>query len=655
MKNVKITARLASVLTISIFLLSLLVVNTIISAPAVADGPLLVKQQTFLAENSFPKAQTTQATTFPYNTFNSADFFFPPYNSMGDRYGVGLATAIDFSELNAGWYVNWAASKNPIHPGGAVLARTIMLIVHDTGGNMCPPRNGPYPASQLSQVTPTLTGTALIDNVNLNPGALWLIGNEPDGVFNTNPIEPDLYAELYHYFYTTIKAADPTAKLAIGAVIQASPLRLNYLDQVLAAYQSKYGESLPVDVMNVHLYRLGESPHCSSGAGIPPSAGTQTPWDDNWAIDVSLNRTYLENSLRDFRQWMADNGYRNMPLIISEFGVLPPFGFGDPGSGYDDPNTEPSFFDDMTNIFMTATDPNTGYAADGNRLVQFWAWFSTYTDQYGGDLYTDLTGNSLTLVGTKFKDKVSAQHQPYYDLQILPVHSLATSTNIISLTNHYRNWGSDTVPGVSLQVALMNGSTAQTATVATTAIGDLQRRNLDPIGELISTWELSSATVLTDSIPYTIVVKINPDTDDVQPQNNVFTHTISWHAFADLAITNVQFSTGNRFIFTKPTIVTATITVQNMGESATATATLQSAANGPSGGTTVINSNATVPALLPGETQTVTATFEINQPGIYSFTSDLSGNIAPVELISNNQFQATITAAFAVYLPLVLK
>lgn len=654
--NTKIISQLARVLVSAGLLLVILDISGFFLSVAKADGPDFYKHQVFLPKNGTQQIQTLQPPSgFPYNTFNSADFFFPPYQSANDRYGLGQATAINFSELNAGWYVNWAAPINPVHPSGAVLARTIMLIVHDTGGNMCPPRNGPYPASQLSQVTPTLTGTALIDNVQLNPGALWLIGNEPDGVFNTNPIEPGLYAQLYHYFYTTIKNADPTAKIAIGAVIQASPLRLNYLDQVLAAYQSQYGESLPVDVMNVHLYRLGESPHCSSGAGLPPSHGTQAPWEDNWAVDVSLNRTYLENSLRDFRQWMADNGYRNMPLIISEFGVLPPFGFGDPGSGYDDPNTEPSFFDDMTNIFMTATDSNTGYPADGNKLVQFWAWFSTYSGQYGGDLYADSSGSALTLVGTKFRDKVAAQNQPYYDLQILPVNHFITTTNSMTLTNYYRNWGNDTVTGPSIRVALIDSLSAQTATVSTVEIEDLQKRYLDPIGELVSTWKISSSTTLTDSVPYTIVVNINPDEDDVNPQNNVFTRTVMWHTFADLAITGVQFSSGNRFIFNAPTIVTATVTVQNLGGSATSTATLQSAVNGPVGGTTVFGTNATIPALMPGDTQIVTTTFEIDQPGTYNFTADLSGNIAPVELISNNQYKKSITAAFAIYLPLVLK
>ena len=57
----------------------------------------------------------------------------------------------------------------------------------------------------MNQVTASYTGTALIDNVVHNPGALWLIGNEFDARYNGSPIQAELYAELYHYFYTTIK------------------------------------------------------------------------------------------------------------------------------------------------------------------------------------------------------------------------------------------------------------------------------------------------------------------------------------------------------------------------------------------------------------------------------------------------------------------
>ena len=42
----------------------------------------------------------------------------------------------------------------------------------------------------------------------------------------------------YHELYTLIKGADPTARLAIGGVIQATPLRLEYLTKVWNEYRA---------------------------------------------------------------------------------------------------------------------------------------------------------------------------------------------------------------------------------------------------------------------------------------------------------------------------------------------------------------------------------------------------------------------------------
>jgi hypothetical protein len=63
---------------------------------------------------------------------------------------------------------------------------------------------------------------------------------------------PELYAHACYELHHLIKNADPTALVAIGGVVQPTPLRLEYLDEVLAEYQGRHGMMTPVDVWNIH-------------------------------------------------------------------------------------------------------------------------------------------------------------------------------------------------------------------------------------------------------------------------------------------------------------------------------------------------------------------------------------------------------------------
>ena len=89
------------------------------------------------------------------------------------------------------------------------------------------------------------------------PGRTWLIGNEPDVRWQDN-VKAEDYAVAYHNAYTAIKGADITTEVAIGGISQVTPIRLRYLDQIWAAYQTKYGEAMPVDVWNIHAFVLRE-------------------------------------------------------------------------------------------------------------------------------------------------------------------------------------------------------------------------------------------------------------------------------------------------------------------------------------------------------------------------------------------------------------
>ena len=93
--------------------------------------------------------------------------------------------------------------------------------------------------------------------------------NEPDRVTWQEDATSVQYVAAYHQAYETLKQADPASVVAVGGIVQPTPLRLRCLDAVLAAYQQLYGVSLPADTWHIHKYVLREE-RGSWGAEIPP-------------------------------------------------------------------------------------------------------------------------------------------------------------------------------------------------------------------------------------------------------------------------------------------------------------------------------------------------------------------------------------------------
>lgn len=326
---------------------------------------------------------------------------FPPYNN--GRFGFGFTGTgggpenYNIAMLNAGWYWDWGATSASRIPPLEYM-RTIRLK---------PVKSG---STQIGY-TATPTGTTLLARIAAQPGATWLIGNEPDCV-NMDNMRSEWYARAYHDLYITIKAADPTAQVAAGSIVQPTLQRFMYLDRVLATYQEEYGEPLPADMWATHSYILCENCYPEKAPGEPfawgacyvpdwPSSTSSKPYAtfysvyDHWDIDVFAQRMVA------MRQWMYDNGYRNHPLIITEYGIL----FYDTlvysGDVYNAKNREFMYagFDWM----QSAHDPLLGYASDDRRLVQRWAWFSLdHNDWYmGGPLFDD-SSHQPTALGTAF-------------------------------------------------------------------------------------------------------------------------------------------------------------------------------------------------------------------------------------------------------------
>lgn len=201
------------------------------------------------------------------------------------------------------------------------------------------------------------------------PGSFWLIGNEPDVRWQDN-VTADRYAEQYHDIYRFIKEYDPSAQVAAGGIALPTPLRLRYLDDVLAHYEATYGEPMPVDLWHIHTFTLREELD-SWGIGIPPgmddTAGRLYEIEDHGDIEL------LKSHVVVFREWMAANGYADTPLAITEFGILLPEDYGFPVEFVGD------YLREAVDYFRTATG-ETGMAGDDRRLVQYWFWYSLYDE-----------------------------------------------------------------------------------------------------------------------------------------------------------------------------------------------------------------------------------------------------------------------------------
>jgi len=345
--------------------------STPIASAAVSSGATATPH----AATTVPPVPTATAVTDHASRFTYQNRF---------RWGVGVAigpiSRYNIDPLRLGWYLDWQARADPPRPGGLEYVQMVRL------------KDG-----VLRPDAETLAAIA-----RANPGSLWLVGNEPDVKWQDN-VEPAAYARLYHQAYTAIKGADPTARVAIGGVSQPTPLRMRYLEAVLAAYREQFGAAMPVDVWNVHNFILREE-RGSWGVDIPPGLP-----DDRgilYEIDDSGNLEAFRRQIWDFRRWMAAQGYGGWPLIVSEYGIPMPEDYGFP------PERVVAFLRGTFDFFLTAADPALGDPADGYRLVQRWCWYSLDDTTYPtGRLFDPQTG-AMTAVGEGWAEYVMRLMSP---------------------------------------------------------------------------------------------------------------------------------------------------------------------------------------------------------------------------------------------------
>ncbi len=387
--------------------------------------------------------------------------------------GGSLIRYPDIRTLNAGWYTNWGVSSNPQRPAGIEYVQLIRIhqklscaIGTTADRNICPYVGNNVDNYQYEYWPNKATIEAA---ARANPGTLWVIGNEPDRVDwvggNQNEMLPELYARVYHDLRTMIRAVDPTAKFAIGGIIQFTPLREAYLNIVWDTYQARYNEPMPVDYWNTHNFigsetctmshspRWGMNELTCYGMGIPPGF----EWTGNaheyrskltgelvkasyvGRDNLHIDRTVFAQQIRNFRKWMAEKGQADKPLYVTEYGVLyttlcpvgaavprdkciagynsekgKNLGNGITSPGYvelDDAQAVADFMVWTFDFFADTVDTNLT-SHDGGRLVQRWLWYSLDTPMnYGFNVHSTLYDSGtrqLTTAGRAFRDYTAA-------------------------------------------------------------------------------------------------------------------------------------------------------------------------------------------------------------------------------------------------------
>lgn len=387
----------------------------------------------------------------PFDVDTTSEYSLSEDSSQADtmlcRFGVNAPHGLrDYpvDELRMSWYQNYVTRLNPERPNGMDFIQTIRLS--QTGADS-------YGVVPSTAVISQIAGS--------NPGAAWFVGNEPDRKFYQDDVEPHVYAKAYHDLYMVIKAADPTARVFAGSIVQPTPLRLMYLDKILNAYSDKYHKAMPVDGWSIHNFVLNEA-SCVAfpasdcwGADIPPgidaTEGLRVDVQDNDNLELFIEQ------VERFRHWMWINGYRDTPLYLSEYGVLMP-----ENAGFNPDFTTERVSQFMRSTFdymLTATHNEQGYPPDGNRLVQRFSWFSTDYTAFNGTLF-DADSRGFTGLGLAYKEYTNAIQETVDFLPVrlmTPVVPLYDGKPItFTLTAQIANSGNGLAPQ-SVQVRFYDG------------------------------------------------------------------------------------------------------------------------------------------------------------------------------------------------------
>jgi len=99
--------------------------------------------------------------------------------------------------------------------------------------------------------------------IQANPGQVWIIGNEPNLLLSEggSQLSYQEYAELFYEASALIRAADPTAQIALadvggGRFYEGCALDAPYtwLQNAIMNHKNRYGVPMAIDIWTIHVY-----------------------------------------------------------------------------------------------------------------------------------------------------------------------------------------------------------------------------------------------------------------------------------------------------------------------------------------------------------------------------------------------------------------
>jgi hypothetical protein len=315
------------------------------------------------------------------------------------RFGISApkgANSYDLTSLGVGAFLDWRSARPASLPVNINYIHVLNVGDDDIANTL----------------------STLPDQLADHPGAVWIIGNEPDAeVTYQDHITAEVYAQRYHQLAKMIRETDSSARIGFGPVIMPTPIRQHYLELALARLGQLTNNNPHglIDIFTVHSFLLNEQPLFENGVPVSWGAGVPLGYDPaTWPAPETIiiggenDETWKTHSIdifrsriTNFRAWMKTKGFQDRPLWITEYGSL----FPSVGNIYLTVPEEDtiSYMRATFDFLLTAKNDQTGYATDDHRLVQHFVWYSLNDDRwrFGGTLVDPATG-STTLLGDQF-------------------------------------------------------------------------------------------------------------------------------------------------------------------------------------------------------------------------------------------------------------
>jgi len=231
---------------------------------------------------------TLTATLVPTPTVKHA-------GDHADRYGVLLHTRDTTAQpyfldaLGAKWFMGSGRDLSGVPPGH----EKVLYVWHSAGV-------APMTKAEIQAVAQQA------------PGLIWYVGGEP----NVGNSDPDM-VETLHYYYTEIKAADPSARITSPSILnwEYTCLRRSagipehhwcewdysgheWVDWFRSTYLEEYGTEPPVDIWAIDVYPL------------------------DWAHLPTVDATMPIEQVQGYRDYLsAIPEHADKPIIVTEFSL----------------------------------------------------------------------------------------------------------------------------------------------------------------------------------------------------------------------------------------------------------------------------------------------------------------------------------------------